>query len=85
MQYRRKPLVIEAVQFTGDNCLEILTFMNRAEEFERLGLLNADIPIIHTNQGTVRCQAGDWIIKSVLGEFYPSDNESFWANYETVE
>ena len=40
---------------------------------------------IRTLEGTMRADAGDWIIRGVQGEFYPCKPDIFEATYEAVE
>lgn len=75
-EYRKKPVVIEAVQWTGENMGEILGFFGGAAMRE-----GQDI-IIGTLEGEMRAMPGDWIIKGVKGEFYPCKPDIFAATYE---
>lgn len=87
MKFRKKPVVIEAMQFTGDNCYDVLRFIGRANLLlQGLNeLKQTDCPIIHTLEGDMRTTPGDWIIKGVRGEFYPCKPDIFEATYEPVE
>lgn len=78
--YRKRPVVIEAVRWTGDNIKEVLDFMKwrNADHDERNGL------VIHTLEGNHHASPGDWIIKGVAGEFYPCKPEIFESTYEAV-
>jgi hypothetical protein len=80
-KYRKKPVVIEAVQWTGQN-------------FGEIHMLNHDITgapqdshalYIPTLEGVMRADLGDWIIKGVAGEFYPCKDSIFKATYEPVD
>ena len=79
MKFRKKPVVIEAVQWDGDNEAEIWSFCPAAE-------LHNDMPgkfmEIHTREGNMIADPGDWIIKGVKGEFYPCKPDIFEATYE---
>jgi hypothetical protein len=77
-RFRKKPVVIEAVQFTG-NFEEIERFVGGDAEF-RSGEL-----VVATLEGPLRARAGDWIIKGVKGEFYPVRDEIFAETYESLE
>lgn len=80
MKYRKKPVVIDAIQFTGNNDHECLQFCPAARD-------PIDIKpnlIIKTLEGDMLCRIGDWIIKGVEGEFYPCKPGIFIATYETV-
>lgn len=74
--FRKKPVVIEAVQFFGPNFDELEKFVGGDAEF-RDGEL-----IIATLEGTLHASPNDWIIKGVKGEFYPCKPDIFAATYE---
>lgn len=80
-KFRKKPVDIEAVQWTGDNVKEVMDFMGwrNASHDQRSGLN------IHTLEGTHHATPGDWIIRGVKGEFYPCKPDIFAATYEQVE
>ena len=93
-KYRKKPVVIEAIEFEGDhdNCLECYMFVNGINErtldvirqahdhvFEHGGL------VIETLEGTMKASFGDYIIKGVNGEFYPCKPDIFEKTYELVK
>lgn len=85
--YRKKPVVIEAIQFTGDNKQEVIDFMRIHNEgngfhFEDIKDLSPEKVYIHTLEGEVTASRGDWIIKGVQGEFYPCKPDIFEATYE---
>ena len=80
MKYRKKPVIIEAIQFTGsgNNPQKILDWSPDIQ-------WNApDIMIIKTLEGEMTAQLGDYIIKGVKGEFYPCKPEIFEQTYEQV-
>jgi len=56
------------------------TFRDRIERPEQFGPL-----LIHTLEGDMMAQEGDWIIKGVKGEFYPCKPDIFAATYEPVD
>ena len=79
MAYRKKPVVVEAVQWTGENHAEMCEFID-PEAFEiipRIGL------VIHTLEGDHHASPGDYIIKGVNGEFYPCKPDIFAKTYES--
>lgn len=81
MKYRKKPVVIEAVQFTGDNHGAIADFVegNYIAEANGVGFY------IRTLEGTMLASIGDYIIKGVNGEFYPCKPDIFEKTYEKAE
>ena len=83
--FRKRPVVVEAVQFTGSNLFECLRFMGEPRDVvDNLELKATDAPIVHTLEGDMRTSPGDWIIRGVAGEFYPCKPEIFTATYEEV-
>jgi hypothetical protein len=88
MKYRKKPVVIEALQWTGENVNEVLEFVNRADiritNHMRDGEMKSEIHI-HTLEGPMHASQGDWIIKGVRGEFYPCKPDIFEETYEPAE
>ena len=78
-QYRKKPVVIEAIQWTGSNLKDVLTFLGGATWMDEKG------PIIETLEGELHTSVGDFIIRGVAGEFYPCKPDIFEKTYEKVE
>jgi len=90
-KYRKKPVVIDAVQWTGANVDEVIGFAFTEAEFRRSdlktdsGYVPGGILHIDTLEGTMSAHPGDWIIKGVKGEFYPCKPDIFAATYEPAE
>lgn len=81
-KYRKKPVVIEAVRWTGENYYEeIVPFLPHSEH----GVTRANDIAIKTLEGTMNARPGDWIIRGVNGEFYPCKPDIFEKTYEPVE
>ena len=76
-QYRKKPVVIEAIQFLGNDreCIQFCPIAIDPPE-------NKPSLIIPTLEGDMRVEMGDYIIKGVKGEFYPCKPDIFAATYE---
>ena len=81
MKYRKKPVVIDAVQYTGDNAIEIIKFTGGQA---RTNTCYAFLTI-PTLEGDHRCNIADWVIKGVAGEFYPCKPDIFEKTYEPAE
>ena len=79
MKYRKKPVVIEAIQWNGNNGEEIVNFVGL------VGYTNGENIIIPTLEGDMLASKGDYIIKGIKGEFYPCKPDIFEATYEEVE
>ncbi|HEX4775069.1 MAG TPA: hypothetical protein VH234_06150 [Candidatus Saccharimonadales bacterium] len=81
-QYRKKPVVIQAMLWDGDE--------STAEELKKwIGagmMLDLDDPTfsIPTLEGNMNASRGDYVIKGVAGEFYPCKPDIFASTYEEV-
>lgn len=82
--YRKKPIVIEAVQFTGHNFYECAYFMGLGDLTGNDMIHPTDIPSIDTLEGKMTASKGDWIIRGVKGELYPCKDDIFKATYDMV-
>ncbi|MEY8001775.1 hypothetical protein AB8U03_16555 [Clostridium sp. Mt-5] len=79
-KYRKKPVVIEAIQWTGKNIEEIARFMiNGTYCYEN------NVLIIMTLEGKHIARTNDYILKGVNGEFYPCRPDVFKKTYDFVE
>jgi len=87
MRFRKKPVVVEAIQWDGSNFGEIKEFVgfgcvqhvkSWSREFDNTIL-------IVTLEGDMRANVGDWIIRGVNGEFYLCKPDIFEQTYERVE
>ena len=97
-QYRKKPVVIEAMQFDGSRtsidaicrwAKPIPAPGDPAEEpwvdYTYQGGGDVLDPMCHTLEGPLRISVGDWIIKGVAGELYPCKPDIFEATYEPAQ
>lgn len=74
--YSKKPVKIEAIQYTGENGAELKDFVDQPI-WECDGSI-----IIHTLEGCHKASVGDFIIKGVQGEFYSCKSDTFEQTYE---
>lgn len=81
MKYMKKPISVEAIQWTGDNFDEIHDFVTNRP----VVVTGNNEVIISTLEGDMRAPEGSWIIRGLLGEFYPCRDEVFEETYEPVE
>ena len=94
-KYRKKPVVIEAMLYTikhyrdlkdwaGDN---VTMQLNSETAYQVIDNTAYPIisPIIHTLEGDMKVDNGDYVIKGVNGEFYPCKPDIFDKTYEEVE
>lgn len=91
-KFRKKPVVIEAIQWDNANYKEIGDWMDKKIEPELESdaayIAGQGAPVftiaIETLEGTMKAMPGDWIIKGVNGEFYPCKPDIFEQTYEEV-
>ena len=94
MKFRKKPVVIEAVQLTWQTWGEVCdfiegsggtgTYINAANGDPTENVTESIGLIIPTLEGNMIARQGDWIIRGVKGEFYPCKPDIFEATYEAV-
>ena len=93
-RFTKKPVTIDAIQWTGRNLREVISFTDGppdtrsahagmaweayAELVERDGLK------IYTLEGRMLANIGDWIIRGVKGEYYPCKPDIFEATYTSA-
>lgn len=80
-KYRKKPVEIEAVQWTGRNRNEICSVVNRAD----LHSYGWNDLYIETLDGVIHAEPDDYIIKGVNGKLYRCKPDIFEKFYERVE
>ena len=85
MKFRKKPIVIEAIQFTGYNHRQIYEWSEGQVQSCKPWKENYGWLKIPTLEGEMEAGEGDWIIKGIKNEFYPCKPEIFEATYERVE
>ena len=85
-KFRKKPVVIEAIQYTGvDSVIEIQSLNgSRDIYFANPEDSKSDL-LINTLEGVMRANKNDWIIKGISGELYPCKPDIFEQTYEEVE
>jgi len=86
-KYRKRPIIVEAVEWTGDNLEEVIGFTGRHpsandwtwEKYESVVRVHG--LKIFTLEGSHMATIGDYIIRGVKGEFYPCKPDIFTATY----
>lgn len=85
-KYRKRPVVIEAIQWNGEAVAAIGAWPNNydvwIEDIDDEGNLRL---FIDSPCGVLEAKPGDWIIKGIKGEIYPCEPDIFEATYEKVE
>ena len=97
-KFRKKPIVIDAVQLLWENWSEICDFAGVGsgshqpsgcyidkdgnKTEDTTDIIGLEIP---TLEGVMLAKQGDWIIKGVSGELYPCKPDIFEKTYEKVD
>lgn len=88
--YRKKPVTVEAVQWTGGNFVECNTFVGEFQTADgitesgiRFGTEDQMRIWVAANKEWLDLEVGEWILKDLLG-FYPCKDEMFQHSYEPV-
>lgn len=96
MKYRKIPVVVDAIQWTGENHREMFDFLTNYEKTDDYMSASGERFIIDHNavkgglviktlEGEHIASIGDYIIRGVAGEFYPCKPEIFEKTYERAE
>ena len=86
-KYRKKPVVIEAIQLTNESIIEIIKWATdyisiKIDTDENDNIIGMIIP---TLEGAMKASMNDYIIQGVKGEFYPCKPDIFEQTYELIE
>lgn len=82
MLYRKRPVVIEAMQYTPETWKQVGEFIG--SDGWDFGETPGTIAI-RTLEGIIIASLYDWVIKGIKGEFYPCKPDVFEKTYEKVE
>lgn len=95
MKFKKKPVVIDAIQWTGDNLREVICFTDGPPDVrsnhasmkweDYCDLVKSEGLKIFTLEGKMSASVGDWIIRGVEGEHYPCKPDIFAKTYEPAE
>lgn len=87
--YKKKPVKVEAIQWTGNNLREVVDFTGETIRYHiddsdwQVGKAAPQTRIwIKTLEGNLQVSVGDYIIKGVKGEYYPCKPDIFKSTYE---
>jgi len=84
MKFRKKPVVIEAMQWKG-NHLEMPVPPAPHDVLRQRRTWQGRRWQIHTLEGWLNLSPNDWIIRGVKGEFYPCKPDIFQMTYEDAK
>ena len=86
-RYRKRPVVIDALQFTRDSQVEMVKFTEGKLYDIKIprcidGVMTATVS---TLEGTYTVTENDYVIRGVQGEYYPCKPDIFYETYEEVK
>ena len=86
MKFRKKPVIIDAIQFIDDpeTLINIQELMNNSDLIIDYADKNNPKLKITTLEGVMEASLGDYIIRGVKGEFYPCKPDIFFLTYEPI-
>ena len=84
-RYRKKPVIIEAVQYDGSTECAKAIVLNLGPTKTPAHIDGIGNLYIHTLEGDHRVSIGDFVITGIAGESYPCKPDIFAATYEPVE
>lgn len=79
MLFRKRSVVIQAIQWDGNNDVEIMDFLGTKSLIKERGKL-----VIPTLEGEMQASRMDWIIQGIQGEVFPCKPDIFEETYEQV-
>lgn len=84
--YCKKPIPIKALLWDGTNLEDVKKFVGK-DLIVHYPVMDDSVVLlaIHTLEGDMTVNFGNYIIKGVRGEFYSCDGEIFKETYEEVE
>lgn len=88
-RFRKRPVEIEAIQFTGDNWWLIEEWSEGQVITSPVLEPTPDNPTgayiqIKTLEGVMTAGVGSWVIRGIKGEYYPCQDTVFRATYQEV-
>lgn len=92
-RFRKRPVEVDAMQFTGDNDMDIMVFIVAGPGGDRSGWqvdgTESKVPAHrfvwdYLHDTWVRVNPGDWVIRGVHGEHYPCNEGVFGETYEAI-
>lgn len=82
--FTKKPVSVRAIQYTGPEMkLAIRDFVTTPLDERAVDKVDGTFGLL-TNNGWVTVRPTDWIVQTVLGDFYPCSADVFEANHEPV-
>lgn len=81
MKYRKKPVLVDALQWTGANFVDMEQFLGSP----RNGVFINHALYLPTGDGHTRVLAGSWVVCGPAGDYHPVRGDVFEQLYEPVD
>lgn len=85
MKYRKKPVVVEAMQFTDESKDRVFNWLYGVKRVASFDGEGNPVLKIQTLEDVMTASIEDYIVKEVQGEYYPVKPDIFHETYEKVE
>ncbi len=88
MRYRKKPIVVDAIQLTDNNRAAVAEWLADMQVRHKVPMsFNPETGTytIETLEGNMLARIGDFIIRGVKGELYPCKPDIFYETYEPAD
>lgn len=89
MRYKKKPIIVEAVEYDGNfRCLDIFPLSEVKDFILRKNIKGEQELYIPTSEGNMLCNIGDYVIKEPFDKvrkYYPCKPDIFEKTYEKVD
>jgi len=82
-RYRKRPVEVDAVRYDGNNVEGVFAWARSLDvDEDAMYHTSSSGLVIHTLEGSMRADAGDWVVCGTAGEFYPVKPSIFEQVYE---
>lgn len=88
MKFKKKPAIVEAIIWNGNNLKEVMEFIGSEFKYEEDTMYYTEKFTYHKGVlyiGSLLVHIDDYIVKEVDKEFYPCNPKIFLTVYEEVE
>ena len=82
MKYQKKPIIVDAIQWTGDNFDEVCNFVGT--DAQSPVLLSRHELLVYTLEGVMHLHQGYYILKGIAGEIWGVREDLFNLSYDPL-
>jgi hypothetical protein len=81
-KYKRKPVLVEAIQFSSENQQEVLKLLKVSGAYVDESNTTDGMLVIPTDNGRIIANYGDYLVKAENNRFYRVKADSFDKDWE---